>query len=530
MWPLFIDLPFMLKFLLRNIFLWCGMLLMAACQADDLGSGGPSQGGTTLRFVVKGQAPVVPSVRGVEDLDDNGTVTAEERILDGQRMYRLMVCMVESGRVISFITLEEDDARFRNNNTEAVVEFVNLDYSKTYELYAVANYGNHGALTGALANLYSSNVLSPPLLNASSDNICNVTSVYPLSLKQQVRLNPGENTVSGELKRTYARLRINVRNQSAEGDLTVTDLTFPTRFTCKSVNLFTEGGAAEVAPVASSAGAVTPFVPNLQIPKIADDGSVSETTIFDTYLLESDGGTYNYSLGLKYTGGEVEKYVVEDNAITKLADIKDGEMYVMYSSNSGRYLYANGNSVGAGYSYLTNNELNHNYVWKFTKVGDNNYHIESMGATGYFMQSSNVSSSQVPLVVNPGSSDYFTASVSSNNLRFSSTKRQYYYSSYYYLAVNGSSVVGHNSSSNQNRRNFTLYRVVKQSEVGSVSRTVTVPINIVNSTTGVSSPLTAIRRNDFVETVVNVSYNQKTGDIDFEVLDWDKVNGDVTFD
>jgi hypothetical protein len=147
-----------------------------------------------------------------------------------------------------------------------------------------------------------------------------------------------------------------------------------------------------------------------------------------------------------------------------------------------------------------------------------------MGATGYFMQSSNVSNTRVPLVVNPGSSDYFTASESGNNLRFRSTKSQYF------LSVNGSSVVGHNSSSNQNRRNFTLYRVVKQSEVGSVSRTVTVPINIVNPTTGIASPLTAIRRNDFVETLVNVSYNQKTGDIDFEVVDWDKVNGDVTFD
>ena len=147
-----------------------------------------------------------------------------------------------------------------------------------------------------------------------------------------------------------------------------------------------------------------------------------------------------------------------------------------------------------------------------------------MGATGYFMQSSNVSNSRVPLVVNPGSSDYFTVTTSGSNLRFRSTKSQYF------LSVNGSSVVGHNSSSNQDRRNFTLYRVVKQSEAGSVSRTVTVPINIVNSTTGVSSPLTAIRRNDFVEAVVNVSYNEKTGDIDFEVLDWDKVNGDVTFD
>lgn len=512
--------------IIRNIFLLCGMLLLVACHADDLGNLHTPSGTASLSVVIKGPEQTQMSVRGVEDLDDNGTVTVEERILDGQQMYRLMVCIAESGRIVSYVTLEENDSRFFNENTEAKVTFVNLDYSKTYELYAVANYGKYGALTGALDNLTSSNILSPPLLNASSDNICNVTSVYPLSLQKQVKLNPGENTVSGELKRTYARLRINVRNQSAENDLTVTSLTFPARFTRNSVNLFAEGGNAEVSPVATSAGAVTPFVPNMQIPKITDEGSVSEATIFDTYLLESDGDTYNYSLGLKYTGGEVEKYVVENKVITKLADIKDGEMYVMCNSNSGRYLYANGNSVGAGSSYLTNNELNHNYVWKFTKTNAyyNYYRIESMGATGFFMQSSNVSNTRVPLVVNPGSSDYFTASESGNNLRFRSTKSQYF------LSVNGSSVVGHNSSSNQNRRNFTLYRVVKQTEAESVSRTVTVPINIVNPTTGIASPLTAIRRNDFVEMLVNVSYNQKTGDIDFEVVDWDKVNGEVTFD
>ncbi len=509
---------------LQNIFFSCVMLFFTTCHSDDLGG----YSTTSLSVVVKGPKQATLSVRGVQDLDDNGTITKEERILDGQQMYRLLVCMVESGRVISIITLEDGDTRFRNGNTEAEVTFENLDYSKTYELYAVANYGNYGALTGALDNLSSSNVLSPPLLNASSDNICNVTLVYPLSLQQQVKLNPGENTVSGELKRTYARLRINVRNQSAEGDLSVTALNFPARFTRKSVNLFTEGGAAEVAPVTTSAGAVTPFVSNLQIPKITDNGSVSETTIFDTYLLESDGGTYNYSLGLKYTGGEVEKYVVENKAITKLTDIKDGEMYIMRNNNTNpyNYLYANGNSVGAGNSYLTNNELNHNYVWKFTKTNAyyNYYRIESMGTTGYFMQSSNVSNTRVPLVVNPGSQDYFTASESGSNLRFRSTKNQYF------LSVNGSSVIGHNSSSNQNRRNFSLYRVVKQSEAGSVSRTITVPINIVNPTTGIASPLTAIRRNDFVEMIVNVSYSKKTGSIDFEVVDWDKVNGDVTFD
>ena len=279
-----------------------------------------------------------------------------------------------------------------------------------------------------------------------------------------------------------------------------------------------------MSPVTTSEGAITPYVPNKQIPKIADDGSVSESTIFDTYLLESDGGTYNYSVGLKYMGGEVQDtYVVENTAITNYNNIKDGEMYVMYHPNTGKYLYANGNHVAAG--ELNTAELNHNYVWKFTKTGSNVYAIESLGATGYYMQSSRVSTSTVPLVTNPSSSDYFTVSTSGNNLRFQSTRSTN--NNYYYLAVEGSTVRGHTSGS---RRNFVLYRVVKQSGVGDVSRTVTIPINILNAATGTVSPLTAIRRNDFIEMRLNVSYNTDKGTIDFEVMDWDKVNGDVTFD
>ncbi|MBQ5664052.1 MAG: hypothetical protein IIV19_06465, partial [Bacteroidaceae bacterium] len=58
----------------------------------------------------------------------------------------------------------------------------------------------------------------------------------------------------------------------------------------------------------------------------------------------------------------------------------------------------------------------------------------------------------------------------------------------------------------------------------------TIPIRIIDKATGEASPLTAIRRNDFIEILVNVSYNEKTGDVQFEVTNWDEVNGEVTFD
>jgi hypothetical protein len=260
---------------------------------------------------------------------------------------------------------------------------------------------------------------------------------------------------------------------------------------------------------------------------MGDTGNVSEKTIFDAYMLESNGGSYNYTLGLKYEGASEEVYSVNGTAITNANNIEDGAMYVMYNTTAKRYLYANGNSVGAGSSYLTTNgELNHNYVWKFTRAyqGSNMFTIESMGATGYFMQSSGINGSRVPLTVNPGSSDYFSPSTSGGYIRLRDSNFNYY------LSVNGSTVCGHNSYSNQNRRNFYLYKVEKKLVAGNITHEETIPIRIIDKATGEASPLTAIRRDDFIEILVNVSYNEKTGDVQFEVTNWDEVNGEVTFD
>jgi hypothetical protein len=63
-----------------------------------------------------------------------------------------------------------------------------------------------------------------------------------------------------------------------------------------------------------------------------------------------------------------------------------------------------------------------------------------------------------------------------------------------------------------------------------VSRQATIPVTTVDKQTGESVPMQSIRRNDFVNIVVNVSYNDKSGEIEFEVSDWDEVEGDITFD
>lgn len=510
----------------RHILQWslllCSMLLSTACQNEEPI---PAENEAALHIRISSAGNSVVT-RGLDDLNDDGTVSEDELIVDGEKMYRLALFLYDGDKAVSSTVLEADDPRFAGGNTEAAVSFMNLDYTRRYRLYAVANYGNYGNLAGNLGEIDESNITSGLRINASNDNICSSNTPYPLSLTMDISLMPGENLVNGELSRSYARLRINIRNQSSFNDLYITGLGFDPKFTQQSADLFVEGGTATVSPNVTSTGAITPFEQEMMIPKIDDSGKVSEATAFDTYLLESTGGNYNYTLDLKYEGGKEEVYDVEETAINSLNEIEDGAMYLIYFQNSRRYLYANGTNVGAGTSYLTDDILNNNYVWKFNSTGTNRYTIESMGETGYSMQSSQISSSYLPLTVNPGSSDYFTASTSNGYIRLRSTRNNYY------IAVNNSTVYGSNSSSSstQRRYNLYLYKIVKKEVVKDITRSEKIAIKTIDKNNGAATPITSIKRNDFIDILVNVSYNEKSGNIEFEVSDWEDVEGDVTFD
>lgn len=498
------------------------MLLSIACQEEESIH---AENETTLQIRISSIGNTIET-RGIDDLNDDGTVSEDELIVDGEKMYRLAVFLYDGNKAISSTVLEADDPRFSNGNTEATVNFRNLDYTRTYRLYAVANYGNYGSLVGNISEINESNIREGLRVNASNDNICSSKTPYPLSLTTDISLMPGANRVNSELLRSYARLRINIRNQSSFNDLYITGLSFDPKFTQQSADLFAEGGTATVSPDVTSTGAITPFEHEMAIPKIDDSGNVSESTAFDTYLLESTGGNYSYTLDLKYEGGKEEVYDVEGTAINSLSGIEDGAMYLIYFQNSRRYLYANGTSVGTGTSYLTDGSLNHNYVWKFKSAGTNRYTIESMGETGYYIQSSQISSSNLPLTVNPGSSDYFTAYTSNGYIRLRGTRNNYY------IAVNNSTVYGSNSSSSstQRRYNLYLYKIVKKEVVKDITHSEKIAIKTIDKNNGVATPITSIRRNDFIDIVVNVAYNEKTGNVEFEVSDWENVEGDVTFD
>lgn len=451
------------------------------------------------------------------------TQTDLEEIMDGRRMYRLAVYLVSDNTVIASTILENGDPRFRNGNNEAVVSFDNLDYSKQYILYAVANYGDYNSETqGHLRSL--DNILANLRVNSSSTSyLCPITTPYPLSLKQVVTLQPGTNTISGELVRTFARLRINLRNQSSK-QLKLSNLKFADKFTQSSADLFTPGGTANVSPVATSSDALVPFENNMLIDGMSSSGNVVETTIFDSYMLESNGGKYEFSMKLQYEGNTEITYEVNTTPIYNPSEIVDGGLYIIYCPNSKKYLYANGTSnVKAGNSYLSSGELNHNYVWRFTRVSGNNYRIESMGISGYYINAPGIKNNNVPLTSNVNNNNYFNISEYSyyNALLLKAN------STNYYLSVSSNNAVGASSGSN---RRMQLLRVETNLEAGSLTHEATIPIKIIDKITGEALPIEKISRNDFLNILLNVTYNEKKGQIEFGVSDWDNLGGDITFD
>ena len=284
----------MRRYILHQLLFVFGILLFSACSQDD---GPQADEKASLQLNIKSSGSMLQA-RGVEDLNDDGTVSDLEKFVDGRKMYRLAVFLMDGNLVAGSTVLEADDERFENENMEASVSFENLDYSKTYTLYAVANYGNYGnneEIKGHLSAVSADNMASGTVSASNRSNLCNRDTPYPLTLTQQITLTPGFNQVSGELVRTYSRIRINVRNQSSY-TLSILKLEFAQKFTRGSTGLFAGGESADKRPVVNSDDAVTTFANNTQIP------GANEITIFDGYLLESTGGDYNYTLGVKVFG------------------------------------------------------------------------------------------------------------------------------------------------------------------------------------------------------------------------------------
>lgn len=514
----------------RTLLYLLTLLLCIACQQDDI-LPDVSHRGTSLTITFRAPSH---STRGIQDLDDDGNVTEAELMRDGQKMYRVSVYLVSGSVVERHQQLEY--AQLNDDKTEATVTFDHLDYTKAYQLYAVANHGDYTAtgLTGYLSDLLDDqSPQSITLSTGSTDYICDKTKVYPLTLQKEIDLNPGANTVSGELVRTFARVRINVRNQSTSNDLLLTSLTFPAMAQA-STNIFAPAALTNYAPVPTSAYAITPFEADMNLAK-ATGGNVTEKTIFDAYILEGTGGTYSFDLGLKYVDQVAsEGYTTNEVPITTRNVLEDKAMYILYQPNGtyAGYVYANGTvNCKWGDSYKDGEgKIDPNYVWRFEEVAGHKYALASMGSSGYYIKSAGIPSGHIPLTNdNATLNHHFTVEESDSKLAFKTASSSTYpvEKPYYLLNYGNNTVYAYTTVGT-----YILYRVTYQSGSSSTVKaesTPTIPINIIDNKTGVASPLTSIKRNDFIEITVNASFNEKQGGIGYNTTNWQEGGGNVTF-
>jgi hypothetical protein len=130
-------------------------------------------------------------------------------------------------------------------------------------------------------------------------------------------------------------------------------------------------------------------------------------------------------------------------------------------------------------------------------------------------------------------------------LRSSYTRTSYYYGGtriyYFFLYANSDGTLSFSQGdqnvdgTNNTRALWVLREITTKPQWNVSSSNVTAsiyhsaPLTFINDL-GSPVPLTQIKRNENLQVGVNIFYNPKTGDFNFDVVPWTNVNGNVTFD
>lgn len=215
--------------------------------------------------------------------------------------------------------------------------------------------------------------------------LCNIAP-QPLVLVKDFVLNPGENYLTAQFRRSWARIRVVVENIS-DRELTVHSLSFGDNTTKDESFLFYAPGndAATLAKPHEHAtygapkveaetdlddyDALISFTPDTKIQGFSE-GSVQNNTavLFDGYILDCDGkgndGTgslFSYDIDLEYEGKKTIHLmrakkaddtwdIIEDQP----DDVEDGGLYVLQSRRIGTkvVMYAGDNTVETDRSLL----------------------------------------------------------------------------------------------------------------------------------------------------------------------------------
>lgn len=374
------------------------------------------------------------------------------------------------------------------------------------------------------------------LKSSSSSFICPAMP-QPLTLAKEIELSPGMNTVSGELLRTFARIRLSVENMS-NVDLTLHSLSFSTKTTKNQTYLFSLpetpdrvysiGTATTGAPVVSSADAIVSFpADGTKVYNVASGNNTK--TLFDAYILESRGlsGDYTYTLDLEYKGeASIPQYEKTSTAISTVGGLADGGFYLFQNQNKEyRFLIADTPELQTIDVELDDlpTVLDESMVMKLIRVAKDQYYIQTQyGGTTYYFGTPETNTN-IPMIPDQSSATVFTAGTANGYLTFKSNSGSKYYINVY----GGQQDQVRGWSDNDYGSQFKLYAVNQVMKDPKYSDPIV--LSTIDPVTSVVSPVNTIKRNDFINVLISVSYNKDLGDFEFEVKPWGEVSGSIEF-
>ena len=369
-------------------------------------------------------------------------------------------------------------------------------------------------------------------VTANDDYQCDKSAPQPLSMVQTISLSPGENQVSVELKRIYSRIRIELLNNSSSCDLSINSLNFGDNFVQKQTYLFDNpnepdriyANFAKGKPVVASASALTNCSATTDNPVTIEKrkGKV----LFDAYVLGSKNENgYRYTLDVEYKGktyelpGSISENPsnleeIENNATESITN--ETNYFLIQNVSSGKYLYDNGNWL-----YQGNDKDNSNYKWALIKRAEGGYYFYNK-ETGHYIGVPNKSTDGQTQMVTAKDAYYKVVTYENEFLLQAND-----YSS---LCLNNWQTAGTHlggwSADNGGKHQFYL---VIPAGIREAHYNTPILLESIDPITAQVSQVKNIKRNDFINVLVTVAFDEENGDLNFTVVPWSEKNGEIEF-
>lgn len=419
--------------------------------------------------------------------------------------------------------------------------------------------------TPMYSNIWTFNIVT------DDNHLCH-KQPQPLTAVSYVELTPGLNKVDIGLERTYVRVRIEVENNSGKETLTVNDFDFCDWFTQRAVYLFNDPtdnsrnyevrskdalgnpglNTHKKSPVlkaesgwdSSKDNAIVNFEGPVTIPagesRVIFDGYVfgSKLGATDPSYVQNDS-TYQYHLDVEYKNvlNYNNGYYMENTTpLTSLEDFKNhyaggGHLFVIQSQHADR-----------GRRFLTTDALSsttlsaislddvltalegeepYKYVFELQSTGiEDNYYIKTLGSTPYWFGA--LSYGAMPSLNNISGARYAMLENIYGGVRGLVLGNKGYF-------INSMNDTGGAWNGIDIGSQFQMYPVSGKG-IGTPHLSSNIDLMLIDPVTAAVYPVQNIKRNDFINVLVSVAYNDMDSSFDITtVTGWTDRDEQVEF-